>query len=160
VRFSRQVKDGGGVQSRRELEFMMPITSHFRMFAWTLLGASACYVGLWGLAISSASVVKSHDDFMEFGFLAAAKALSIAFSARGALRAVGPTLGLFYVWCLTTGWKIEQSNFDAAVGAPLRGLNFGTFIGLLAALLITAFLKLTSPSRLGDEIPRWSRSSE
>ncbi len=132
------------------------------MFAWTLLGASACYVSLWGLTISSASVVKSQKDLLEFGLLGTAITLGIAFSARGPWRAVALIFGLFYAWCLTTGWKIEQSNFDATAEAAWTGLSlsFGTMIGLLAVLLITAFLQVTTPSQLLNKVPMRSDSSE
>ena len=141
---------------------MMPITPQTRMFAWALLGASACYVSLWGLTISSASVVKSQKDHLEFGLLGTAITLGIAFSAQRPWRAVALIFGLFYAWCLTTGWKIEQSNFDATAEATLTGLSlsFGTVIGLLEILLITAFLKLTTPSQPEDEVPMRFDSGE
>jgi len=96
----------------------MKLSRFMRLTAWIAIVVSMCWVALWGVAVSSPSVLVNRQGFAEFVVAAGAVTMGLVLCAKGPWRLVAGLPCLFYGWCFAAGWRKESPGFEQGNGGP------------------------------------------
>lgn len=112
----------------------MQIIRWVKALSWVVVAVATAVVGLMGLNIASASVIRDRSAILGFGIAGAIVTLSLMVATKGLWKLIALPVGLLYCWCGAAGWDVESPRFESAQGGPwFDGVPFD-LVGLLALL--------------------------